>query len=85
MKQNPTPPPLTGASIDRAAHLRDDPDALARMAADPAAQTVVFSNDQTLFRLTRNQASRLRGGPRLKLKGMSRRFFSALTVKSPAS
>lgn len=52
MRQNPTPPPLTGASLDRAAGLRDDPDALARMAADPTARTVVFSHDQTLFRLT---------------------------------
>ena len=52
MIQNPSPPPLTGASLDRAAHLRDDPDALARMAADPDARTVVFSHDQTLFRVT---------------------------------
>ncbi len=52
MKQNPTPPPLTGASLDRAAHLRDDPEALARMAGDPNARMVLFSQDQTLFRLT---------------------------------
>lgn len=51
-QQNPSPPPLTGASLDRAAHMRDDPDALAQMLADPSARTVVFSNDQTLFRLT---------------------------------
>lgn len=51
MKQNPTPPPLTGASLDRAAHLRDDPDALTRMLTDPNARTLVFSEDKTLFRL----------------------------------
>ena len=51
MTHTPTPPPLTGASLDRAAHLREDPDALARMRVDPAARMLVFSGDATLFRL----------------------------------
>ena len=51
MTQNPTPPPLTGASLDRAAHMREDPDTLIKMLNDPAARTLLFSEDKTLFRL----------------------------------
>lgn len=51
MKQNPTPPPLTGAPLDRAAHLREDPEALARLVADPSARTLLFAEDRTLFRV----------------------------------
>lgn len=51
MLHNPTQPPLTGALLDRAAHLRDDPEALARMRADPDARTIVFGGEKPLFRV----------------------------------
>lgn len=82
MKQNPTPPPLTGASLDRAAHLRDDPEALARMAADPAAQTVVFSNDQTLFRIT-DSGLALAWWPTAEIEGDEPPIFLGLDGAKP--
>ena len=48
MTNAPTPPDLTGSTLDRAAHLRDDPEALAAMRKDPSARALVFSEDRPL-------------------------------------
>ena len=54
MTHNPTQPPLTGATLDRAAHLRDDETALANMRTDPAARTLHFAAEKPLFRIAQH-------------------------------
>lgn len=49
MFENITPPALTRASLDRAAHLRTDEDALAAMRADPAARVLPFRGRDPLL------------------------------------